>query len=66
ARIIEHFYVTAFSRYPTDAEKQAALGLLAKSRLSTGTPEAKLESRRQALEDTVWALLTSKEFLFNH
>ncbi|MDX2149439.1 MAG: DUF1549 domain-containing protein [Bryobacteraceae bacterium] len=66
ARIVEHFYVTAFSRYPSEAEKQSMLDLLAKARLATGTPEAKLEARRQALEDAVWALLTSKEFLFNH
>jgi hypothetical protein len=30
------------------------------------TPEAAHEARRHALEDMLWALLTSKEFLFNH
>jgi hypothetical protein len=24
------------------------------------------DSRRQAIEDTVWSVLTSREFLFNH
>jgi hypothetical protein len=30
-----------------------------------GNVEAQKEARRQALEDLLWALLTSKEFLFN-
>jgi len=28
--------------------------------------KARQDSRQQALEDMLWALLTSKEFLFNH
>jgi len=57
SRILEHLYLTAYSRYPSDAEKTELLGVLEKS---------KKQSRQQALEDMVWALLTSKEFLFNH
>jgi hypothetical protein len=57
SRILEHVYLTAFSRYPSDAEKTALVAALAKSR-NTG--------REQALEDMMWSLLTSKEFLFNH
>jgi hypothetical protein len=65
-RILEHLFVTAFSRYPGDNERQTMLAELQKARLVKGTPEAQLEARRQALEDMTWALLTSKEFLFNH
>jgi hypothetical protein len=54
SRILEHIFLTAFSRYPTAAEKTALL------------PDLKQGARRQALEDVLWALLTSKEFLFNH
>ena len=54
SRILDHVFLTAFSRYPSDAEKAALL-----SDLKQGT-------RRQALEDVLWALLTNKEFLFNH
>jgi hypothetical protein len=57
ARIIEHVFLTAFSRYPTEPEKTTLVAALGKARK---------DSRQQALEDMLWALLTSKEFLFNH
>ena len=61
SRIIEHMILSAFSRYPTDAEKTELGGLLQKARV-----ESQKDSRRLALEDMVWAMLTSKEFMFNH
>ena len=60
SRILEHVYLTAFSRYPTETEKKELLAALEKSRAGTR------EVHEQALEDMMWALLTSKEFLFNH
>lgn len=66
ARILEHLTLSAFSRYPSEAEKQQWVAMLEKARLATGTPEAKQEARRQGLEDFVWAMMTSKEFIFNH
>jgi Protein of unknown function (DUF1553)/Protein of unknown function (DUF1549)/Bacterial Ig-like domain (group 2) len=60
-RIVEYIYLSAFSRYPTDPEKQSLLTALDQAKL-TKTPDA----HKQALEDMVWAMLTSKEFLFNH
>ena len=65
-RIVEHLYLSAFSRYPRESEKSALLADLEKSRLAKGTPEAMRDAHRQSLEDMMWALLTSKEFLFNH
>ena len=56
-RIMEFLYLSAFSRYPTDAERQT---------LGTALEAARATGRQQALEDMVWAMLTSKEFLFNH
>jgi hypothetical protein len=64
-RIVEHMYLTAFSRYPTESEASLATGLLTGARLSKGTAEVQREARRQAVEDLVWAMVTSKEFLFN-
>jgi hypothetical protein len=59
-RFIEHLYLTAFSRRPTDGERTTALKSLAEA---CGTnPQA----RREALEDLTWAMLTGKEFIFNH
>jgi len=65
SKILDHLFLSAYSRYPTDSERQSALDLLAKGRVVKGNAEAQKEARRQALEDLLWALLTSKEFLFN-
>jgi len=65
ARMIEQIYLSAFSRFPSEEEKKKAVELLTASRLAKGSPEAMAQSRRQAAEDLLWALLTSKEFLFN-
>jgi hypothetical protein len=55
-RILEFVTLAAFSRYPTPQEKDM-LGAVEKARG---------EGHRQAVEDMVWAMLTSKEFLFQH
>jgi hypothetical protein len=56
-RVVEFLYLSAFSRYPTDSERQTVLSALA------GAPRS---GHVQALEDLTWSLLTSKEFLFDH
>jgi hypothetical protein len=66
SRILEHMTLSAFSRYPTDQEKQQFSEMLAKARVTAGTPESRKEARRQALEDMVWVMTTSKEFMFNY
>ena len=65
-RILDHIFLSAYSRYPTDPERETMLAALEKTRLVKGTDEARRDARRQAIEDMVWALLTNKEFLFNH
>jgi hypothetical protein len=54
---IDDIYVRALSRYPTESQRARALAVLAE------TPAAE---QRAALEDLTWAVLSSKEFLFNH
>ncbi len=66
ARVVEQIYLSAFSRYPTAAEKKTVLASLTQARKAGATPEAARDTRRQAMEDMAWSLLTSKEFLFNH
>jgi hypothetical protein len=66
SKILDHLFLSAYSRYPTDAEKQPMLDALRKARTATGSADVQREARRQALEDMMWATLTSKEFLFNY
>jgi hypothetical protein len=56
-RIIEDLYLSALARYPTDAELTKLLAVM-----NAAAPA----DRRAVLEDTYWAVLSSREFLFNH
>ena len=64
---VRELYQWAFSRDPKPAELQ-----IAKAHLEKGADKSSDEKgnpvngRRQAFEDIVWALLNTKEFLFNH
>jgi hypothetical protein len=55
--VIEEAYLRALSRYPTPEELKGLQDVLG---------SAPPDQRRAALEDLYWALLSSKEFLFNH
>ncbi|MEZ6067122.1 MAG: DUF1549 and DUF1553 domain-containing protein [Planctomycetaceae bacterium] len=55
ATIVTELYLSAVSREPDTAEMQAALAHISAS-----------ENRRWALEDIGWAVLNTKEFLFQH
>jgi Protein of unknown function (DUF1549)/Protein of unknown function (DUF1553) len=53
--ILDELYIRCLSRMPTDKEKLSLMALLDES-----------SDKKQALQDTFWALLNSREFLFNH
>jgi len=55
AEAIEELYLASLSRPPTDAEKNKTLSYLDQQ-----------ANKQQGLEDVLWALLNSKEFMFNH
>jgi len=58
-QVIEELYLRTLTRKPT--EKETA-GLMAVVRVDGQTPAA----LREALEDGFWAILNSREFVFNH
>jgi hypothetical protein len=55
---VANFYYATLSRPPSQWEASAALAMV------NERPAG--ESRRQVLEDLLWTLLNSREFLFNH
>ncbi len=70
---IRDLYLLAFSREPAAEETRIAAGYLNNKMAAVkdgkdarDTEAARARARRDAWEDTVWALLNTKEFLFNH
>ena len=61
--ILDELYWTTFGRAPN--AKERASNLQALERAIAATPKDPT-SRRHALEDMLWVLVNSKEFLFNH
>jgi len=59
--IVELLYLSAYSRYPTQTELNEATQLL-----ETASQGGDLKAKREAVEDFAWAMLTGKEFVFNH
>jgi hypothetical protein len=53
--LIRELYLVTFSRPPTDEELSRAQSIIGST-----------DDRRPAVEDLMWALLNSREFLFNH
>ncbi|MBI3862493.1 MAG: DUF1549 domain-containing protein [Planctomycetia bacterium] len=56
AALAEELYLTFYSRYPTESERQTTMNYLA----------ARQDNRRQAAEDIAWSMLNTSEFVFNH
>ncbi len=56
-KIVEEAFLATLSHYPSDEEKAKLVKVL------EGAAD---KDKRPAIEDVFWALLSSKEFLFNH
>ena len=64
---VRELYLAAFSRYPTANELSLAQSYLSESRTKPdGAPVPAGQARRESLQDLIWALINTKEFLFNH
>ena len=57
SEIIDDIYMLCFSRKPGEDQRKRITGLLA---------ETPAEQKRAVVEDLFWALMTSREFLFQH
>ncbi|MEM7396531.1 MAG: DUF1553 domain-containing protein [Verrucomicrobiota bacterium] len=55
--LVDRAYLLCFSRFPDEAEREGLSRLLA---------ESPADQKRSAVEDLFWALMTSREFLFQH
>jgi hypothetical protein len=64
---IREIYLTAYARQPDESELALAKAHISKARNGTdGKPMEPVAAKRQGYEDVVWAILNTKEFLFNH
>lgn len=63
--VVNFLFLSAFSHYPTESERRAILDDL---RTAESKPKGNdvADPRRATLEDMTWALLTTREFVFNH
>jgi hypothetical protein len=56
AEVVEELYLTALSRHPSTAEKKRLTDYIEKSD----------KIKQRAVEDVLWAILNTREFMFNH
>ena len=57
AALLDEIYLSCLARFPTESERANLLELL---------PPAGTGDEREVLEDVFWAIVSSREFLFNH
>jgi hypothetical protein len=64
---IEGLYQLAFSRDPSSEELQTAVAYINEPVLdAAGNPMNPAQSAKENFQDLIWALMNTKEFLFNH
>jgi hypothetical protein len=66
ADIVDRIYLGSLSRYPAAGEKEKLVAALNEAVAAGADDTARQLAHREALEDILWAVLTSKEFLFVH
>jgi hypothetical protein len=64
---IRELYLAAFAREPRPEEMKVALDYFAEPRVGAdGKPIDAQRANRENFQDLIWALINTKEFLFNH
>jgi hypothetical protein len=64
---VKEIFLWVYARHPTAEELQAAEAFLAREEGGEeGVAKPQQKARQAAYEDLLWALLNTKEFLFNH
>jgi hypothetical protein len=64
---ITELYLVAFARSQSPEEMKAALSYLSEPRVNAAGQKVDAQrAARENLQDLLWALMTTKEFLFNH
>jgi hypothetical protein len=67
AETIREIYLAAFNREPSGEELSISEDHIVKERLdAAGKPIAPAVAKKLAYEDLLWAILSTKEFLYNH
>ena len=64
---VRELYLAAFSREPRPQELKTAIDYINEPRVvADGNPVDAQKAVRENLQDLIWALINTKEFLFNH
>ncbi|WP_372725131.1 DUF1553 domain-containing protein, partial [Novipirellula sp.] len=64
---INELYLAAYARPPRDEERATAVAYLSEPRFGADKkPLSDVDATRENLQDLLWALINTKEFLFNH
>ncbi|MCC7374221.1 MAG: DUF1553 domain-containing protein [Verrucomicrobiales bacterium] len=63
---LREVYLVAYGRPPSAEEVRVATEYLTKKSQTSTDANQRAKALREAWEDTVWAVINSKEFLFNH
>ena len=66
-QVVEELYLAALCRYPSQAELAGIETLFGEqSKLASNSFFSQNPERREVIEDLLWALISSREFAYNH